>query len=231
MTDRLSNIKHISLDFWNTVAVPNKEYAKARTVAIRDLFCSNSGMAQQKYSGTKKFFDTMAELAGFGTTSINCWKALNAQFKTPVENITSLMAECIELFKQYPPTIPTELPGLLVKLRSRGVELNILSNTNFIPGVVLKEHVLLPAFGEETFGFALFSDEWSVSKPSPTFYQEVVWRATFINPDIKPEQILHIGDHEITDVKGATAAGLQAELVTDPADLVCLLKELLNESV
>nr|MDO8082573.1 HAD-IIIA family hydrolase [Candidatus Freyarchaeota archaeon] len=95
-------------------------------------------------------------------------------------------------------------PELLKELKQKGYKLGLLSDTDFAPG--WKENRF------KASGLAKFFDTYVVAgettpeaKPSPQPFLEILKRL-----NIKPEQAIHVGDSQQTDIKGAKAAGIDA---------------------
>ncbi|WXG39726.1 MAG: HAD-IIIA family hydrolase [Candidatus Freyarchaeum deiterrae] len=95
-------------------------------------------------------------------------------------------------------------PELLKELKQKGYKLGLLSDTDVAPG--WKENRF------KASGLAKFFDTYVVAgettpeaKPSPQPFLEVLKRL-----DIKPEQAIHVGDSQQTDIQGAKAAGIDA---------------------
>lgn len=234
MSTDLSNIRHISLDFWNTLATPNPEYAFMRTNLIASYFDIPFDEAKRLYTSTKKFMDTAAEMAGFALSREDVVQMLNKQMpsghsisQTKLNEFTFKMDQ---LFQHNIPTISQELVEVLKLVKARGVQLGVLSNTNFTRGALLRGVVLDPAFGDDFFAVTMFSDEWKMAKPSGVFYRHMISGARRARAPTIPllNQIIHIGDNLITDVKGAQNVGIEGLHVTDPTDLVRLLQGMLE---
>lgn len=236
MSNTLKNIKHMSFDFWNTLAIPNLEFSAARTRVIADYYGIEETEAKRVYTSVKKFADTAAELTGFGTTRENVMKLLNAQMpenkQLSDEDLGILAGVIDDLFITFPPSIPNDLVLLLTQIQERhGITMNILSNTNFIQGELLQEHVINPTFGETFFSFQMYSDAHQMAKPSSDYYNRLVFnaRSSVRWPSCERKEILHIGDNEITDVRGADFALINSLLINNPHHLVDTLQDLLNE--
>lgn len=95
-------------------------------------------------------------------------------------------------------------PELLSGLKQKGYKLAILSDTDFTPG--WKENRL------KASGLLKYVDTYVIPgettpepKPSPQPFKEVLKRL-----NLKPEQALLVGDNQNTDIKGATAAGIES---------------------
>lgn len=101
-------------------------------------------------------------------------------------------------------TIYQGAPELLAELKQKGYKLGLLSDTDFAPGWKEKRF--------KSSGLAKFFDTYVVAgettpepKPSPQPFLEVIKRL-----NLKPEQVIHVGDNQDTDIKGATAAGIDS---------------------
>lgn len=103
----------------------------------------------------------------------------------------------------YPPKLLPGVKEALGKL-SDNYKLAIVSDTGFSPGKVLK--VLLENNEIIHFFDAFsFSDETSVSKPHPKAFSTILEQL-----ECKPEEAIHIGDIERTDIVGAKKIGMKA---------------------
>lgn len=232
----LVNVKHLSFDFWNTLAVPNLEFSAARTRVIADYYGIPVEEAKRVYTSVKKFADTAAELTGFGTTRENVMKLLNAQMpkekRLNDEDLEIMAGVFDDLFVAFPPTVPERLVHLIKELRSRGITINILSNTNFIRGETLQREVIEASFGKHVFNFQMYSDEFEMAKPNEEFFLTMIRFATRVARDgqgCMRYEICHVGDNDITDIQGGESVNVQTLKVNDPHDLVAKLEELLNE--
>jgi putative hydrolase of the HAD superfamily len=114
-----------------------------------------------------------------------------------------LVANFEEGILEHPPVLVDGARDALEDL-SRRYRLGIISDVGFSPGRVLKrvlaDHDLL-----DVFDSLVFSDEAGRSKPHNEVF-ECAARAL----SAKPEEIVHIGDLEHTDIVGAKRAGYHA---------------------
>lgn len=90
--------------------------------------------------------------------------------------------------------------------------LGIISDTGQTPGIFLATQ-LYDAGILACFRSALFSDECSVTKPNPRIFE-----AACASLSRHPEQVLHVGDNPITDIKGALQIGMQAIQIAPEPD-------------
>jgi len=207
-------IKVITIDFWNT------------------LFDSKNGNERNQYRN-KILKDHFEEL-GFNFTDGEYENAMKASWeyfskiwqndmRTPlsselveyyfkkmgveadlerIDEIAFTFEESIIKFK------PDLLPGVkenLDILKSK-YKLAIVSDTGFSPGKVLR--VLLNHYGIfDHFSAFSFSDETGVSKPHKKAFQHVLDQLAYF-----PNEAIHIGDIEKTDVIGAKGIGMKAIL-------------------
>ncbi|MFB0563410.1 MAG: HAD family hydrolase [Candidatus Lokiarchaeia archaeon] len=101
-------------------------------------------------------------------------------------------------------TIYEGVPELLSELKEKGYKLAVLSDTDFTPG--WKENRL------KASGLLKFFDTYVIPgettpepKPSPQPFLEALKRL-----NLKPEETILVGDNQDTDIKGATAAGIES---------------------
>lgn len=230
MSIQLSKVRHISFDFWNTLAFPNGDYTHQRNWNLCEPYgIYNLKTTEQKYRSTKKFLESAAELSGYGTTAANCWEILNRQFQRPLssEALAEFVLSIEQLFIDNPPSFPNELPEVLAQLKEQGITSSILSNAHFVRGELLRDQIVVPTFGD-AFLFQMYSDEYEMSKPNVDFFNTMVRATQGMRPGgCSKATILHVGDNVATDEDGALHAGLQFMKVTSPDDLVIKLKLLL----
>ncbi len=117
-------------------------------------------------------------------------------------------ADC--LFEEYCPQFVNEnIPDILSQLKEEGYSINLSSNTGFIEGIVLR-NTLAHLNIIQYFDFLIFSDEIDASKPSSRFFEKVNEQV-----NVKPDEVLHIGDNPKADYQGAINFGFKALLITN----------------
>lgn len=108
----------------------------------------------------------------------------------------------------------SESLGVLFKLKEDGKStISLLSNTGFIKGLTLRK-ILKHLKIDQLLDFQLYSDEVRMSKPNPKFFKlmiDTIDRNRHLS--LSPEEIIHIGDNPIADLKGANSVGIQALLI------------------
>jgi putative hydrolase of the HAD superfamily len=104
--------------------------------------------------------------------------------------------------------------GVLAQIKDSGRSTtSLLSNTGFIKGRTLRnilKHLKLDAL----LDFQLYSDEVRMSKPNPKFFQlmlDTIDRNK--HADLELQEVIHIGDNPLADVKGAEALGIRSLLI------------------
>ncbi len=205
-------IQVVTIDFWNTI------------------FDSYNGEVRNKYR-QRCLIETIDKLGvmvtpdQFSEAMQASWEYFNRIWKN--DHITPSPLETVTFFWNFlklpedKPSIdhvvecfansvlvhqPKPMPHLIEALTElkKKYKLAVVSDTGFSPGTVLtqllKENDLFDFF--DAFSF---SNETGVSKPHPKAFNTVLERL-----DCKPENAIHIGDIEDTDVKGAKALNMYA---------------------
>jgi putative hydrolase of the HAD superfamily len=223
----MSKIKHVSLDAWNTILIPNTQYARRRSYILAEAFSCSPEFAAKAYTAVKRRLDKHAEETGEGYATEYVYNELLAAFPRHL-NVEELRVLRIEdEFLNTPPSVLEETKKAIQSLKDRGITVSISSNTNFISGRILGRF-LQEQVGN--FDFMLFSDTMQMShsvksgwfipaKPSPAFFSAVAKYCSVLHPEISAENILHIGDNEICDYNGAKSYGFQAKLLPSVNDL------------
>ena len=208
----IMSIKVVTIDFWNT------------------LFNSDNGVERNQYRNMllKENFEEM----GYHFTDeqykkamLDSWEYFNNiwlnEQRTPltgelvefywdrigVERDEKRIDDIVYLFEEsllkFRPSLMNGVREALPKL-SKKYQLALVSDTGFSPGSILK--VLLHKEGIYNYFSAFsFSDETGVSKPNKKAFRHILNELK-----CKPEEAIHIGDIENTDIVGAKTIGMQA---------------------
>jgi len=216
--------KHISLDFWNTLAAPNSVYSLMRTDFLRSLtgFTVPYDVVVEKYIKVKHSLDENA-LKGVATTSENSMSLLLHELG--VDNITDnrfVITILEQLFLSDSPYIRTDITANLMALKNSGYRFCITSNTNFISGEVIKVYLERNLLSDAFEGM-FFSDEVGVTKPHSKIFQCV--HDLF---GVDKSEITHIGDNQYTDYYGAKEFGFDSILVNNPNSTADILIDLIK---
>lgn len=214
-------MKHISLDFWNTIADPNPDYADKRTSYLANRYNVEYETARDIYTHQKLHIDGMCELNGSANSVLQSHIALCRRIDTSpkfgdIEDAEYNMQRMNELFHQYPPHIPRKTIKAIYRAQDNGVTVSISSNTNFISGVELHKYMNSVGIWPD---FALYSDIIGYSKPHENFFKQVIFNAQVKHKfDITTDKILHIGDHHVCD-KSAEKYGIPVHILSNPSKL------------
>ncbi len=113
---------------------------------------------------------------------------------------------------EMPPDIITDCRETLATL-SKNYQLAIVSDAIVTPGRELRRLLANHQIADHFSAFA-FSDEVGHSKPHPDMFTTVLSEL-----NLAPEEVVHIGDRDHNDIKGAQAMGMKAILFTATRDV------------
>lgn len=117
-----------------------------------------------------------------------------------------LMARQAELALAHPPRpLTPRLPQLLALVVER-MPVVLTSNTGMLPGELMRKLLRLAGFRDD-LGM-VFSNEVGAAKPAREIFDLAVRVVA-----VAAEDVLHVGDNPVADVRGAAAAGLRTMLV------------------
>ena len=240
------NIKAVTFDLWATLLL-EENGADARRMKAR---CNNITKVLNGFGFDVSIQQVSTALAATTPSLLKIWElnrdvTTQEQIKLIVDNIlrgmVTLKPELVkELSDAYvsplfevPPYLNPDTRELLHWLKEQNMKITIICNTGRTPGSALRR------FLEEEdisgyFDLMLFSDEVGIRKPDPQIF---LMTAERIN--VKPCEIIHIGDDLKNDVWGARNAGFMTihlstetsrDMVaeSDPTSLVSLSKLLGN---
>lgn len=205
-------IRIVTIDLWNTLVDSSNGDARreARRQAVRNHverlgYTLGDEELLKYYQGAWEYFNTTwrTEHRTPPTRSVveHLWK--QARITPDDLAVDALTKDFCEGVLVHPPAL---LPGAREALEklSQKYYLALISDTAFSPGPVLRQ--LMEQHGIAQFFSAFsFSDETGVSKPHPLAFE-----TAFRNTDATPEEGVHIGDIERTDVIGAKNFGMRA---------------------
>lgn len=205
-------IKVITIDFWNTIFDSSNgiERNQLRVNTLKSKLSElGLNISDEKYQTAMKeaweFFNDIwrNEQRTISTydSVIFFWRYFSApQDEDIINEVVKIFEECI---LYYPPTLFDGASEVIRKLASK-YKLGIVSDTGFSPGRVLRS--LLDKYAIlEYFSAYSFSNETGVSKPHPKAYLSVL-----NSLNCSPENAIHIGDIEETDIEGAKNLNMRA---------------------
>ena len=205
-------IKVVTFDFWNTIAnwVNTYDWCKDQ---INETFTRNGivGISDTRIMGAvtrawQEWNDIwVTQQRTFG---VDYWleSVLASLFVSlPETEVKTLAARLIQADVESHPPLMDGLAKVLPRLANK-YRLAIISDTGISPGSqlrrVLSNHGVLQYFSHTTF-----SDEIGVSKPHPKAFL-----STLEILNVAPEEAVHIGDAERTDIAGANRVGMHSIL-------------------
>lgn len=210
-------IKHISFDLWDTIFKSTKGSGNLRTQMVFEnpkYNTLNKSLEEVTIivNSVKKHCDALGVVSGICVSpfeqSLQIYSKLNGGILFP-KDIEDLENDLADLLLQCGVTLmESNLTEILEDIKSRNITINISCNTGLYGGVTLRK--LLNANGLlSLFDFTLFSDEIKYFKPNPRFFEKVALKSKY-----SKNEILHVGDNQITDYEGATLSGMKALLFT-----------------
>ncbi len=207
-------IRVVTVDLWNTLvgaAGSNRRQAdrlrRIQAYAARIGVELSEGAVLQALQETWRYYrslwrgqqrtPTSEELTAF------LWRVLTLpEEPRMVQQLAEELAYGV--LESPPPLLPQAQETVAVL--AEHYRLGLISDTAFSPGRVLRE--LLGRYGlADFFAVYSFSDETGVAKPHPRAYTTVLEAL-----QARPEEALHIGDLEATDIQGAKQLGMYAVL-------------------
>lgn len=217
--------KHISLDFWNTIARSNPAYGARRLRYLGDMLKCEEGEVTTALRRVKTRLDQAAEKEGASTPRLQNIEALYRELgKEPDGTAVAHIARVMdEMFLGDSPLISKDLKDTILRAYDYGYTISIASNTIFVPGSVIRQ-----TLHQWPIAFFLFSDEVGSSKPHTDFFRRIRGRAMHANPRVTDAtDIVHVGDNPICDGK-VVEAGMLFIQVENPDDTVVRLTDLLD---
>ncbi|MDH7516576.1 MAG: HAD family hydrolase [Bacteroidota bacterium] len=207
-------ITAVTIDFWNTlVDVSNSGARRAyRHEALKRVFAAAGRTWDERavdaaLSRLSEEFDRVwfGERRTMDTSECltHLWRYLGLDVRGDAHE------RAVEAFRlSVLHAMPALLPGASETLRrlSRDYRLAVVSDTALSPGTALRQ-VLARHGIASLFGAWSFSDETGVSKPHPKAYL-----AALDVLGCTPEEAVHVGDIERTDIAGAKDLGMKAVL-------------------
>lgn len=127
---------------------------------------------------------------------------MHQHFRIPAVISTSMLLSTFFIPLMNARLLMDRAQDVLQELQDRKIRCGVISNT-IVPGGLGRE--ILDRLGIlEYFEFTLYSSDCIFSKPHPLMFTTAVGRL-----QLKPSQILHVGDQIERDVAGARSAGIR----------------------
>jgi putative hydrolase of the HAD superfamily len=214
------NIQAVSFDLWGTLIKSNPEYRKKREKYIR----LHNGNVDTEHiiKAIKADIDENVEKFGLHYESIDVYRMIHMHCNVMGITPEQLQHECSLMFVETPPVLIDGVKEVLQKLNKAGIKIYLSSNTVLIDGkflrIVMEKLGILPYFTA-----TYFSNELGVSKPHTQFFQKVHMGAKQIK-----QNIIHVGDNELTDMVGSTTYGMNAYYLFNDRTVSDFYKELFD---
>ncbi|PWK69225.1 putative hydrolase of the HAD superfamily [Mucilaginibacter oryzae] len=215
---------HYSFDLWLTLIKSNPYFKVERTKIFHRDF-NPSGKSIDDVARAFRQVDLMCnavnERTGKNIDADEMYLMVisiinDNQYPLTDVDADKLYRDMEKLLFYYLPVIYSPVTiEVLHALKQKGdCTLSILSNTGFIKGQTLRK-VMVNLGLHDFFSFQLYSDEEGMSKPNQTLFNLMIQNVKDCNKtkQIKPENIIHIGDNPKADIEGANAAGLKSHLI------------------
>lgn len=208
---------HISIDFWNTLidgATGGDIRQKIRYEALEELAQKHNRhitleeLKEARHKVSKEFDKVwLGQQRTHTPYELVVMLLRHLNLRLDEAELEYLIEVTENSFLQGAPKLAPGIEDAIPKL-AESYSLSIISDTMFTPGHVLREYLrhkeLFDYF--QTF---VFSNETGYSKPNPNAFMQVLDAS-----GAKPEQSYHIGDLQLTDIKGAQSVGMNAILYT-----------------
>ncbi len=221
-------VKAITFDLWDTLVVDDSDEPKR---AARGLPPKSEARPRAVYEALRRHHDVSFETVALGYRTATAafhavWHDLHVTWTLrerlavvldglalglPNDDLSSVIRELDRMEVEIPPDLVPGVKNALEALRGR-YPLAVVSDAVVSSGVSLRE--LLAGHGlAGYFDAFVFSDEAGRSKPDPR-----VFELAAEGLGVELSQLVHIGDRDHNDVKGAQAVGARAVLFTAARD-------------
>lgn len=204
-------VKTISFDLWGTLIKGNPEYKKLRIEFLQQYCNKSENEICDVMQKIKKNADSHVEKYGLQFDDIDLYKTFLSELEI-VESklkVQDFIAFCHTSFINNPPILMDHTIEVLESLKQQNYRIVLSSNTVFIGGKTMRVALIKLRIFEYFYDF-IFSDEINYSKPHYEFFKHVNQKSHTLT-----ENILHIGDNQMTDMNGARNYGMNLFLTRD----------------
>jgi putative hydrolase of the HAD superfamily len=197
-------IRLVSFDVWGTLLQGNPVFKARRETLVAEALGTDPVATASAMTAADSDLDAATLRTG---RHFGCAERLDRTAAIlgvpPLADTAPMEAELGEALRRDPPGLTEpDLPDTLAGLRADGLRLAVTSNTGFISGAQMRP--VLAGLGLRV-DHRVFSDEVGHAKPAPEIFDHLAGAA-----GLRPVEILHVGDNEHADVRGALAAGMHA---------------------
>ena len=210
MEEPSTKIRAITFDFWRTLFYADSGLQERRQARV-DAAVRLTGRPRDAIKEAMKFIDS--EFLRIHITEqrtlvpIDAIPMLERQLKISIgeDEGVALAEEWADALIHHPPE-PVEGSLAAVRAAANLVPVGLISDTGIVPGSRIQKLLDRCGFLEHLRCLS-FSDEVGVAKPQPAVFEHAAAAL-----GVAPAELLHIGDLEPTDVKGAQNFGAKAAL-------------------
>lgn len=217
----MNTMKHYSFDLWFTLIKSNIEFKKERAKYFHKYFnVKNKTIYEVEniFRNVDLMCNSINEKTGCNISSEEMYLMViyqineNKNYFDKIDLFDLYTKMELLLFKHSPTLYSNHTIEVLDTLKQRqNTSTNILSNTAFVKGVSLRK--IVNYLGIDQFiDFQIYSDEVNLSKPNIKIY-DILLDKIYVHRKtnkIELNEIMHIGDNPIADIKGAESKGLKA---------------------
>jgi putative hydrolase of the HAD superfamily len=217
-------VRALSFDLWDTIVDDDSDEPKRKALGLRPKAEERRHLIWQALDAEQPIAREAVSLAYAVADAAfdNVWKKHSVTW-TLDERLDVILlglarrlsgqarAAVVEaLARMEVDTPPDVIPGIEAALAelARRYKLCVVSDAIVTPGVRLRELLERHGLKRHFQGFA-FSDEVGRSKPHPAMFAAAARQL-----GVGFEEMLHVGDRELNDVKGPKALGMRAVLFT-----------------
>ena len=200
----MSKIKHISFDFWGTIAQPNSEFYRQRVKYLSEVTGKDDGLVGERIIFYKEQFEFWGKewLTGIDsqTQTLILLKSLGI---TDLKKVQRIYEYLLDLFCEFPPKLLID-KTILEELKTKVKYISIISNTGFVHSKLIDDWMMDIGI-DEYFESGIFSDRLGYFKPNPLIYVHLMENFNLQFPN----EILHVGNDDSTDGELCRRTGMQ----------------------
>jgi FMN phosphatase YigB (HAD superfamily) len=213
---------HFSFDFWNTMVFPNPRFKEKRAELISQLTNKNytPEAISKAFAKVGEEHNRLIEIGGKNLPIQQLYQRVLIDLGWAEKiDLTDLVNKVEQIFLQFPPTLCEDFLSFLNFLLPFEKTISITSNTAFISGATIREFLNNYSLAGK-FDFCLFSDEVGYGKPAVEMFQLLSLKLKEYHPEIRLNEVIHIGDNPVTDFIGPMKFGFDSFLLTSEQYLI-----------
>ena len=204
-------MKLITFDFWNTLFLDTHEDVRhrkrinfAHTIFSRHQDRLAMERVEEAFrAGHEEFSKQWNERLAF-TMSHHVQKMIRfLQLEIPEPDVSSVVDFFETILLDHPPLLIPNADTAVLHATSK-MKVGIVSDAGYTPGRILRKILDRNGF-EGCFQYYSFSNETGVLKPNKQAFLKILEET-----GIEPEDAVHIGDLEASDISGAKEVGMKA---------------------